>query len=405
MKKTDKDQVLAGTRVCMVVYSYYPMDQRVRREAESLVERGAEVDIICARDNDEGKIGEHRGVRIYRLPLHIRKYKSPTQYVYQFTLFLLMAAFLLSIKYFKKGYHVVHVHSIPDFLVFCAIIPRLFGAKIVLDLHEMNPEVHAVRLGLPLRHWAVLPILWAEKASTRFAHQAITTNDTRLKIIKRRTGANDIDVIMNLPKENLYKLRDMSKFIKEWDLQDKFVLSYAGTLNPERELDVVFKAISIAKKRIPGITLVICGYGDDDYIQYLKELILEKELEDNIIFVGYVSLEELLNYVAISNVAISPYANNPSQNLGLPTKAFEYLMVPKPIIMSGLHVMRKTFGRYVLYYEPSNAKDLADKIFEIFSKENEWNGIAVKAQKAIFEKYDPRKMEQRLVNIYCKLLE
>src|SRR6267142_42210 len=37
------------SRVCMVVFSEYPKDPRVRREAEALVEAGIPVDVICLR--------------------------------------------------------------------------------------------------------------------------------------------------------------------------------------------------------------------------------------------------------------------------------------------------------------------------------------------------------------------
>lgn len=54
-------------RHCMVVYARYPLaETRVQREAEALINRGYEVDVICARIPSEAAVDHHRGVRIYR---------------------------------------------------------------------------------------------------------------------------------------------------------------------------------------------------------------------------------------------------------------------------------------------------------------------------------------------------
>ena len=48
----------------------------------------------------------------------------------------------------SSRYDVVHVHNLPDFLVFAALVPRLRGASIVLDLHDLMPEFFMSRFGV-----------------------------------------------------------------------------------------------------------------------------------------------------------------------------------------------------------------------------------------------------------------
>lgn len=44
---------------------------------------------------------------------------------------------------FGKRYAAVHVNNIPDFIVFSALLPKLMGAKVLLDIHDPMPNTFA----------------------------------------------------------------------------------------------------------------------------------------------------------------------------------------------------------------------------------------------------------------------
>ena len=54
-----------------------------------------------------------------------------------------MAAFL----HLRRRYDVVQAHTIPDTVVFASIVPKLFGARVMLDLHECMPEFFSTKFG------------------------------------------------------------------------------------------------------------------------------------------------------------------------------------------------------------------------------------------------------------------
>ncbi|MCD6476858.1 MAG: hypothetical protein J7K26_01670 [Candidatus Aenigmarchaeota archaeon] len=54
-------------KVCMVVYSYYPWDPRVRKEAETLAENNYKVDVICLKNKNEKYYEKVSKVNIYRI--------------------------------------------------------------------------------------------------------------------------------------------------------------------------------------------------------------------------------------------------------------------------------------------------------------------------------------------------
>ena len=46
-------------------------------------------------------------------------------------------------RHLRRPYDLVHVHNMPDFLVFTAWFPKLTGAKVILDIHDIVPEFYA----------------------------------------------------------------------------------------------------------------------------------------------------------------------------------------------------------------------------------------------------------------------
>ena len=131
-------------RHCMVVYAPYPLGEtRVQREAEALVKHGYEVDVICLRVPGSLPVDRYKGVTIYREKFNFFPGRLKEGLGYRFLryiYFFFAAAFRLTLLYMRNPYTTIQVHNLPDFLVFCALIPKLSGAAILLDLHDLMPE-------------------------------------------------------------------------------------------------------------------------------------------------------------------------------------------------------------------------------------------------------------------------
>ncbi len=400
----DTGGILAGTRICMVVYSYYPMDQRVRREAETLMEKGALVHVICLRNDNEMKLGVYNNISIYRVPQKIRRSGGYLLYFLRYFMFLILSTVLLTRLFVKYRYNIIHVHSLPDYEVFCAFVPKLFGAKIILDLHENMPEVFASRFDVSMDSKPIYIAKIVEKVSAQYADLVITTSPNRKEMLIKRTQIKDVAVIMNLPKRDIFKWRDMSNFIEKNGLEESFIVSYVGGLNPGREIDVVIKAIKYFEKKISNIAFIFCGTGEKEYITLLENLIEDLNLEKKVLFMGYVPQEDVLNFVAISNVALSPYMMHPNLNPVGSTKVFEYLLLPKPVIVADYPANRREFRDLVLYYKSGDYKSLGEKIFEVHENEEKFIKMANRAQAVLFKRYNPKRNEEKLLETYKNLL-
>jgi hypothetical protein len=71
-----------------------------------------------------------------------------------------LAGIKLTRLFLQKRYEVIQVHNLPDFLVFCAVFPKIAGARVILDIHDVSPEFFANRAGRALDSWLVRLVIW-----------------------------------------------------------------------------------------------------------------------------------------------------------------------------------------------------------------------------------------------------
>lgn len=122
----------------MVSYSEYESDSRVRRYAEVLIKQGYRVDILSIRQKGQEPEGPiDGGGRVYRIQSRTRNEKSKATYLSKLILFFFRSMFFLTWENMKEKYDLIHVHSVPDFEVFAALFPKLFGSSVILDIHDI----------------------------------------------------------------------------------------------------------------------------------------------------------------------------------------------------------------------------------------------------------------------------
>ena len=140
----------------MISYSCYAADNRVMRYAQALVNRGDTVDSLGLDSSVRpGRFEVINGVNSYQIQHRTRNEKGKLDYLARILRFMVKASFILSWRHLRRPYDVVHVHNIPDFLVFAAWLPKITGARVILDIHDILPSsspaslVHANRSGIP----------------------------------------------------------------------------------------------------------------------------------------------------------------------------------------------------------------------------------------------------------------
>jgi len=164
-------------RACMVVHSFYPDDPRVRRETEALLGDGWQVDVICLRGEGEAKHEDCNGAQVHRLAVRRHRGAGFAIYMLEYMHFFVLASALLARLQIRKRFNVVQVHNMPDFLIYTAAIPKMLGARLVLDIHDLVPELYGSKFGGKPGHPAIRMARWTERRSGAFASQVLTAGE------------------------------------------------------------------------------------------------------------------------------------------------------------------------------------------------------------------------------------
>jgi hypothetical protein len=139
----------------MAAYTNYRRDPRVRREAETLADRGYDVTFIARRQSGEPDTESVSGVRVIKLPGLANPKTSAALYMADYAIFFLLLTAYISLRPLR--FDLIHINNMPDFLVFSTVVPRLMGKPVIHDVHDLMPELYMEKFGTDEKHWIALP--------------------------------------------------------------------------------------------------------------------------------------------------------------------------------------------------------------------------------------------------------
>ncbi len=366
-------------RVCMVAYSFYESDNRIRRYAETLARRGDIVDVIALKRRDRASRNTLNGVNIYKVQEREGKERGNFTYLYRLLMFLLKSTLFISRKHLKNPYDLIHVHSVPDFEVFCAWLPKLTGAKIILDIHDIVPEFYNSKFGTDKNSLIFKCLVLIEKLSIGFSDHIIISNHIWEKtIISRSSPKKKCTTIINYPDNNIFSQRDVARN------KDKFIMMYPGTVNWHQGLDIAVKAFAIVKAQAKHAEFHIYGGGPE--MDNLQALIKQLGLEQSVLFKGSTSLDKIAKIMASADLGIVPKRNDPFGGEAFSTKTLEFMSLKVPIIVSRTKIDQYYFNdSLVKFFEPGDEKDLADAMLFLINSEQEREKLVQSALKFVEE--------------------
>ncbi len=355
-------------RIAMMTYSTYPVDARVRREAEALASRGDEVDVICLQLPGEALEEVAGGVRIYRHRMG-GKYRGENLLIYllRYLRFFLHCFWMISRLHLGRRYQVVQAHTMPDFLVFAALIPKLLGAKIILDVHDLMPELFMSKFGVTRRNLLIRLICAVERASIRFADRAIAVHEPHLDaLVSHGNPREKFITLLNLMDEKLLSRQAAApEKLPPNGSNNHFTLIYHGSIEKRYGLDAALRAVARLKPKIPGLKFLVIGTGDnlDPLVRLAGELGLDCVHFSRAIF----PMEELIPVIRRADLGVIPIVVDAFTRYGVPTKLYEYVALGVPVVITRLPAVQAYFSEDMLsFVESGNDRELADRILELY---------------------------------------
>src|SRR5438445_2239482 len=264
---------------------------------------------------------------------------------------------LLTKRHLQNRYDLFHIHSVPDFLVFSAWLPKLMGAKVILDIHDLLPELYASKFRTTLDFSIGQCLIAVERISAAFADHVIVANHIwQQKLLSRSIrDYRKCTAILNFPDQSIFVRRGLEK------TDHKFVILYPGTLSYHQGLDVAIRAFALIKNDAPHAEFHI--YGEGGQKEFLRDLIAELGLEDRVFLKELLPLTEIAAVMANADVGVVPKRKESFGNEAFSTKILEFMAVGVPVIVSDTKIDKYYFDEsLVTFFQSDDEKHLADRM-------------------------------------------
>ena len=337
-------------------YTQFYSDVRVVRETQAAVEAGFNVDVFSLKE-EAGKA--YRGIHVITNPRSQYKGSSKVSFVLSYVHFFFFCFWRVTSAHLKKKYDVIHINNMPNFLVFSCIIPKLLGAKIILDIHDLVPELFAEKFELPLDSFVIQMLYFEERLSGNFADVVISTN--RLitqRLIKNRIRKRIFPEVLNAADEKIF-----TPFIRNNFLTPEIIVIFPSTIAKRLGLDILLDAFKIISLKKQNIKLKIFGHGE--YQEKLKSRISEEQLQHVVSYCGKISFEQLNLELERAHIGVIPWPDGYSTNFQMPVKIHEFFIKGLCVICSDVKIIKEYFADRVAFFKAGNANELANKILHL----------------------------------------
>jgi glycosyltransferase involved in cell wall biosynthesis len=348
----------------MVVHAPYPQDVRVARQVHVAVREGYEVDVFAMRRNAERKSELHEGARVFRMPLQHRRGAGAFGVLYEYIGFTLLASLRIATREIKRRYDVIQVHNPPDFLMLAAVIPRLLGARVIFDVHDLAPDMFAMRFAERRGARLIERVLYFIEAwASRFADAVITVHEPyRQELLSRGVSPKKTTVVMNSVDPRLLPVPAERPSMPT---AQRFRVVYHGTITPPYGVHLLVEAASHLASDLPG--LVVDIYGEGDSLPQIIALAHQLGVAERIHFSGsYLPQGDVLERVRLAQAGVIPNLENRLNRFALSSKLFEYVALKIPVVCADLATMREHFtDEELLFFRAGDSHSLANALLSL----------------------------------------
>lgn len=346
-------------KILFIRNGYYPDDPRLKKQVLALLERGHIVEVLCLKKKGQKFIEKENDLlTILRVSLK-HKRSNLLWYYFEYSVVFFIFFIIISTRFLFIKYNYIVVHTLPDFLTFTTIIPKIFGTKIITDFHEPTPELLMTKFKLKQKNILVKVVVFIEQLVIKFSDLSIAvTPALKEKYIERGADRKKLIVISNAVDTSGIKKHIKTSFISQ---NNSFQLITHGSIEERYGHEIVIRAVHKLKNKYPYIKYVITGSGT--FENQLKRLVAELGIQKQIEFKGYLKINELVESLNSSHLGIIPMYSTPYSELIDTNKMYEYFELGIPVALPRLKPLTDNFSpNEVIFFEPGSVESLANTL-------------------------------------------
>jgi glycosyltransferase involved in cell wall biosynthesis len=330
-------------------------DGRLAKQVRTLLAAGYDVTVVGRGDPGNRAFA---GVDLveYSPP---RDAASRVGFIREYGYSWLMAAWAFVRVAVRPGFDALQVCGAPDIYFPFGLLARALGKPVIYDQRDPSPELYAARYGSdrgPVHR--VLRLL--EAATYRTAAHVITVNRSLERVARSRgrVPADRVSVVMNGPV-----LDTVSTAAPRPELRNgrAHLCCWVGWMGPQDHLELAVRAVHHLVHRAGRTDSSFALIGDGESRAEAMRLASELGVEDWVSFPGFLSQEDVYDYLSTADIGIDPGLDDTVS----PVKAMEYMALGLPFVAFDLREVRALAGDTAWYAPPGDVERFAGLIGDL----------------------------------------
>jgi len=337
----------------------YPLDVRVRSEAESLALAGHRVVVVAPRAGGQRRRERVADVEVERFWLPDASGRGPVGFVVEYIV-AAVALHVAAVGWLVRGATVLHLHNPPDVFFGAGLLYRLAGRKVVFDHHDLFPETVEVKFGSRAAAWVARV---CERLTYAVADHVIATNASYADVAAERghKRPGDVTVVRNGPPAGWRQLPSQPRAGALRDVR----LAYLGAISSQDGVEGLIPVLARLRERWSGLEPSLTVIGDGDARPAIERALATRGLSSSVAFTGRVAPETVPGLLARADICVDPAPATDVNQRSTMTKIAEYLALGKPVVAYDLLETRRTAGAAARLVAPGNVDAFARAIGEI----------------------------------------
>jgi glycosyltransferase involved in cell wall biosynthesis len=330
------------------------VDVRVRKEVDDLLAAGYHVSVITQAGRGNDKLRLLPGLTLLEYPAP-REPRSLWGYVIEYAWSFAWAALLSTVARVRGRIDLLQLIQPPDIWFPLAWLHKRLGAEVLVDQHDLMPELLAHRQNHAARR--VQPILrWFERRTQRIASETVCTNDyQRARLIDAGGDPDRVTVVRNGPVLGHVRAAVPNESLKEGR---SLLCCWVGRIGEQDRVDLALRAVRHVVQDLGHTDIRFVFLGDGECLEEMRTLSSQLELDAWVSLPGWVPLSTVYSYLATADIGMDASMQEDVS----PIKIYEYMAFGVPFVSFDLQETTAVGAGSGSYVAPGDVDGLAREV-------------------------------------------
>jgi glycosyltransferase involved in cell wall biosynthesis len=313
---------------------------------------------------------------------------------------------ILYLSRVQEKFDLVHCFETRPATIYPALfIAKKHNAPVFTDWNDWWGHHGLIDVNRPV--WYPFTFGWVET----FYEEAFRTQTAGLTVIASALEKRGIDLgvkpdrICHIPggttSENCFvRTKEECRRYAKMPLEGP-ILGFSSA-DSHLDMEIIMDSLVLVAQKYPTVKLIITGQAKKDIFSLVKK----NNLQDNVIFLGFLSKEDYPWYLGCADMFLLPMADRPYNYGRWPNKMCDYLSLGRPTVSNPIGDIKTLFEKHdVGLLADWSPEDFANKIVYLLDHPDVSEKYSQTALTVAKDEYDWEILAAKLQDFYIRIID